>query len=421
MLGYGIDCEDCSRFIAISPMTPPSTPTRDFAFSFNYTPSLGTTLPAVETLFRPDDFTITIEEPHWNWPKFETTRLEEPSTKTSRFNWSEMEFSTEQHAFDSYDSSIIDSDNTHSSASDTEPSFHSNCAVCSMVPYGAFCTTCAQIQTSRAITLATPPAAAWPIVDRLGDWTGTKALEEELLRNLDMELFEEINVPHELDEWGRRVWNDCGHRILYYQDADGNTVTGYEADYPSSVIGDYEEPDDVRTGRQIQDSAVDDEVQCPEYDGYGRRILYTADWDGKLIFDGYEAMYSSSVISQDEDAEDGCDITEDDMSMLDFEQQRFAEFLTAQDEEMGQFQSDRERIAAWIATAFVADDDALSDVHCETKEMQSQVYTDFDDDMMSVLDGETKEMESQGYTDFDDDKMSVLDSETKGEGVTTVY
>ena len=46
--------------------------------------------------------------------------------------------------------------------------------------------------------------------------------------------------------------------------------------------------------------------------------------------------------------------------MLEVEQQRFAEFLAAQDEELPQFSSDRERIAAWIATAYVAaeDDDA---------------------------------------------------------------
>lgn len=109
------------------------------------------------------------------------------------------------------------------------------------------------------MTLATPPAAAWPVLHRLGDWEGTKAAEEELLQNLDMELFEQINVPHELDEWGRRVYNDCGHRILYYQDSDGNTVMGYEAWFPCSVAGDYEESDDWRWGGQMRETAADKE------------------------------------------------------------------------------------------------------------------------------------------------------------------
>lgn len=128
-----------------------------------------------------------------------------------------------------------------------------------MVPYGALCTSCDQVQTSKAMTLATPPAAAWPILDRLGDYEGTKRPEEELLQSLDMELFELINVPHELDEWGRRVYNDCGHRIIYCVDEDGNTVMGYEAWYPSSVTGDYEEPDDWRFGKQPEDPMVEDE------------------------------------------------------------------------------------------------------------------------------------------------------------------
>ncbi|KAF6217759.1 hypothetical protein HO133_006586 [Letharia lupina] len=253
------------------------------------------------------------------------------------------------------------------------------CYECSMIPYGAICTKCHQIQTSRAIALATPPAAAWPVIDRLGDWTGTKKSEEELLQNLDMELFELINVPHELDEWGRRVYNDCGHRILYYQDSDGNTVMGYEAWYPCSVTGEYEEPDDWRTGRQNRDSAVDKDAQYPEYDDCGRRTLCSAEPEGDTVTGGYEACYPNSVPDEYEEPENWRTGTQAYVPMIDFEQQRLAEFLAAQEEELPQFQSDRERIAAWIATSSVADDEDVSVLDCETKETVFQWYTGLED------------------------------------------
>ena len=168
----------------------------------------------------------------------------------------------------------------------------------------------------------------------MGNYEGTKKPEEELLQTLDMELFELINVPHELDQWGRRVYNDCGHRIIYCVDEDGNTIMGYEAWYPSSVTGEYEEPNEWRVGRQPEEPAIEDEGENTEYDDYGR----PADSDGNTVVGGYEEP-------------------QDDVPMVGFEQQRLAEFLAAQGSELPQFQSDRERIAAWIATSAVVDGD----------------------------------------------------------------
>lgn len=178
------------------------------------------------------------------------------------------------------------------------------------------------------------------MVHRLGNWEGTRKPEEELLQNLDMKLFELINVPHELDEWGRRIYNDCGHRIIYCVDEHGNTVMGYEAWYPSSVTGEYEEPDNWRAGRQAdEDPVVEDEGEDTEYDDCGRSTLYSVDSDGNTVVGDYEEE------------------PQDDAPMVEFEQQRLVEFLAAQDEEVSRFQSDRERIAAWIATSSVADGD----------------------------------------------------------------
>ena len=325
MLCYGITCPDSSLFAAATPMVPPPSPASDFAFSFELPSPLGTILPVTETAFTPDYFATVAKRSHWDWAKLE---LSEPSTKTSRFSWSE----------DAY-SPLLDtgSENYYNQ-------FKLQCPVCSMVPYGAFCSSCNQIQTTRAMVLATPPAAAWPIVDRLGDWEGYKKPEEDLLQNLDMELFEQINVPHELDEWGRRVYNDCGHRIIYCADEDGNTVMGYEAWYPSSVTGDYEEPDDWRAGRQPEDSAFGMEVENPEHDEHGCSIPDPADSDGDTVIGAYEEPENWHVV------------TKDDLSMVEFEEQRLAEFLAAHDDELPKFQSDRERIAAWIATSSVADD-----------------------------------------------------------------
>ena len=201
---------------------------------------------------------------------------------------------------------------------------------------------------------STPPAVPWPVFDRLGDYEGTKKPEEELLQNLDMELFELINVPQEVDEYGRRLYNDRGHRMEYFIDIDGNEAIKY-------IIED-EEPDDCSVGywdtyRDVEDPAVEDEGEDPAYDECGERTLYSVDFDGKTIVGSYETPHPNSVVSDYEEPQVN-------IPMLEFEQQRLAEFLAAQDEELPQFQSDRERIAAWIATSPVADD--------ETEEMALQ-------------------------------------------------
>ena len=329
-LGYGVSCQDCSRFVAVSPMTPFSSPNSDNSFSFDFTSPSKSTLPA-------PDLSLSSEysAPATTWVKLGTA---ERTTKTSRFNWAD--FSTNDNASRKY---TAGSEDTATSNSDAETEICNNelypqCFVCSMVPYGALCTNCDQIQKSKAITLATPPAAAWPVTDRLGDWDGENIPEEKLLQNLDMELFELINVPHELDEWGRRIYNDCGHRILYYQNSDGETVMGYEAWYPSSVTGDYEEPDDFRVGKAVHNAPIDN-------DGQESDCEYFSALDEKDIAD----------------EEHGCTLhfEDDDTCALDYEQQRFAHFLAASDEELPQFSSDKERIVAWIASTSVADDEGL--------------------------------------------------------------
>ena len=370
MLGYSVTCQACSRFTATTPMTPPSSPASSFSFSFKCTPLWGIHFPASETPFTRDDLNYAIEQLCLDRPKLEAVGSQESSTRTPHFKWSEMDFLNEQHAFDSCN---INFDDAHSPVPEIEPGFHSKCAVCSMVPYGTVCTKCNQIQTSKAIAFSTLPAAAWPVTNRLGDWEAMRAPEEELLRNLDMGLFEQINVPHELDEWGRRVYNDCGHRILYYHDSDGNTVMGYEAWYPSSVTGDYEEPDDWRTGRQIHDSAVDNEAQSSEYDDCGNLILNSADSDEDTVVEGSESWYETSATSEYEEPDIWRAAGLDDVPVVDFEQQRFAEFLAAQDEELPHFQSDRERIAAWIATPPATDDEHLSMIGHGSKEMGLQM------------------------------------------------
>ena len=223
MLGYSFTCQSCSPFIPSTPPTTPSSPANDSVFSFEFSSPVESILSTSQSLFAPRYSNTTIEQKRPGWLSLEAA---EPSTKTSRFQWSEMDFSSDENTFENMNAKPEDTDSSVS----TDLSYNipsSGCPFCSMVPYGALCTHCNQVQSSRATDLKNPPAAAWPITHRLGDWQGTKALEEELLQNLDKELFDEINVPHELDEWGRRVYNDSGHRILYYQDEDGNTVLGF--------------------------------------------------------------------------------------------------------------------------------------------------------------------------------------------------
>ena len=84
--------------------------------------------------------------------------------------------------------------------------------------------------------------------------------------------------------------------------------------------------------------------------------------DDMTVISGDETWYSCAETIEDEQEEPPTYLTiegYDSMSLLEFEQQRFSEFLAAQDEELPRFSSDGERIAAWIANAYVAvgDDD----------------------------------------------------------------
>lgn len=102
--------------------------------------------------------------------------------KRSRFRWSEMDFCTRENAFENL---ITNLEDAQSSIVNTDPvRYHnglfSQCSVCSMVPYGAICTKCDQIQTSKSIALATPPKASWPVTQRLGDWEGIQNLVNAL-------------------------------------------------------------------------------------------------------------------------------------------------------------------------------------------------------------------------------------------------
>ena len=208
MLGYGMTCQACSRFTATTPTTPPSSPA--FSFSFECAPFLGTGFSRLETPLSTDGSVCAIKQPSRDWPGSETVGIQESSPEPSPSDWSEIDSPTERHAFGRRSLYV---DLRCPSLRDMGSGPQSKCAVCSMVPYGAICAKCARVQTSEAVVFATPPAAAWPVARRLGDWEGSKAPEEEeeLLRDLDAELFERINV---LESWGRRVCSDGAQRIM---------------------------------------------------------------------------------------------------------------------------------------------------------------------------------------------------------------
>lgn len=340
-------------------MTSPSLPASDGVFPFDFTSPLAANSLNLQAPFAAKHPVTSTESTRLGWLGLEVA---EPSTKKSRFTWSEIDYSNSENTFEK------PSANHSTSTELTHNEKSSECHFCSMVPYGALCTNCNRVQKSKAIALATPPAAAWPATHTLGDWTGTKAPEEEILRNLDAELFEQINVPHELDEWGRRVYNDCGHRILYYQDADGNTVVGYEASfYSSSVISDYcdEEPNHWRTAgsSQLCDQAADIEVssQQPGHhdddDDGGAVCAHPIpadsdddDNDKKSVISGYEAWSPASdttSLGMMRDAND-----------FNLKQRRFAEFIAEMDARK-RVSSNREDVAAWIGSACGAEGDEV--------------------------------------------------------------
>lgn len=140
MLDYGMICQECSRFTATSPSTPPSTPANDFSFSFKFTTSLQNKLSALETPSTPSCFTLTAKQSRWDWTELEAAK---PSNKPSRFNWSEVDCPADENAFEKLAASDEDA---HLSVSNSESDFgdynpFSGCAVCSMVPYGAYAPT----------------------------------------------------------------------------------------------------------------------------------------------------------------------------------------------------------------------------------------------------------------------------------------
>ena len=339
------------------PSATPSSLVGDNVFSFDFTCPLATGLPIIETSFTAGK-PVNKQSCH-TWFELEAA---EPSMKKSRFNWSDIDF-VNNYIFEDLTPNQIDS---HSSIHDLIPGLRhkkqpTDCAVCSLVPYGAVCTKCHKVQSSKAITLATPPAIAWRVTDNFGDWEGSKALEENLLRKFDMDLFDLINVPDELDEWGRRVYNDSGDRILYYQDSDGNTVLGYEAWYPSSVLDDDDEQSAAdwfaAVPQQTPDMAADEDRCTLD----GNTVVTVTGYDEAYypasIIDHYyaeEAYYPASIIDHyyDDPADD--DTPSNKLDILE-EQRRFADFLAAQDDELPQFSSDRERVAAWIAAACAPD------------------------------------------------------------------
>ena len=285
MLGYSTACTNCSPFIAGTPPTTPSSPANQNTFNFDFSTSLSNVFSVTEPLFVPKYSITVIEQPRPRWTALETA---EPSTKTSRFNWSEMGLSNSQSTFENFTTSSV------------SPGFsydknHSECPVCSLVPYGALCTNCSQIQTSKA----TPSTTAWPITNTLGEWEGNVP-EEELLQKLDMQLFEQINVPHELDDWGRRVYDDSGNRLLYYQDEDGNTVIGYEAWYPCSVIDDCEDRRDRRANGQVYNAAANYEASCAPHYVCARPVITDIDDEVTINNSGYETWYSCAETIEDE-------------------------------------------------------------------------------------------------------------------------
>ena len=253
MLGYSTTCTSCSPFIAGTPPTTPSSPANQIPFKFDLSTALANIFSVTEPPFTPK-YSITVtEQPRPRWTSLEAA---EPSTKKSRFDWSEMGFSNSQNTFENNTRSSVPPGFTYN-----EPC--SECPVCSLVPYGALCTSCNQIQTSKT----TPFPIAWPTANDLGNPQGTQAPEEEqLLQNLDMQLFDQLNIPHELDDWGRRVYDESGNRVLYYQDEDGNAVNGHEAWYPCSIIDDCQDLREWHPNSHVYAAAADYEASCAPYE-----------------------------------------------------------------------------------------------------------------------------------------------------------
>ena len=357
MLGYSTTCTSCSPFLAGTPPITPSSPANQNTFNFDLSAPPANIFSVTEPPFAPKYSITVIAQPRSPWTNLETA---EPSTKTSRFNWSEMGFSNDQNTFENLTRSSVSPKSNYDKP-------YPECPVCSLVPYGALCTSCNRIQTSKI----TPPTTFWPIPPPFCSPQDTTLPEEELLQNLDMQLFEQINVPHELDVLGRRVYDDSGNR-LYYQDEDGNTVIEYEAWYPSSVIDDREE--DTRDCHPNNNNHVHDAAAADYKPSYAAQYVcarpimtYINDDDDTTIISGNKTWYSCpKTINYNQ--EEPPDHHYDSDSSFEFEQQRFAEFLAARDDELPRFASDRERVAKWIENAYVVVDDGDGDDGSEVEE-----------------------------------------------------
>ena len=174
--------------------------------------------------------------------------------------------------------------------------------------------------------------------------------------NLDAELFEQVNnIPHEVDEWGRRVYNDAGDRILYYRDEDGNTVVGYEAWFPCSVVGDYEddgEGDAVVSGYCYPNFYLESE----NGNGYEEEEESIPDYNYRD--DERQSSSSGSYCTAPALQSNQHGFAPTTTST---EQQRiFSDFLAARNEEFHLlFESDMERIAKWVVGACGAGDEEV--------------------------------------------------------------
>ena len=180
--------------------------------------------------------------------------------------------------------------------------------------------------------------------------------EPQLPQDLDMQLFEQIDMAHELDDRYRRVYEGFGNRLLCYEDEDGNDVMRYETPYPDSVIDAYSDPSDpfpTNNHNHIHNPA-------PAYDPpraanatYARPLITDID-DDMAVISGDEEWYSCPETYEEEPPD----------YLFIIEPRHFATFLAAQDEELPQFESDRGRVARWVDSIYVGDEDDEDEEGC---------------------------------------------------------